>query len=146
MQQNSLPFSELDHVHSILYTVRMTEARTLQRAAPKQEPEASRQFPVLPQTFYASSFLSDAVENGHIVWKTTLWIARSSGIAGMAVENGPENLSKVPEKPSGSLTPEESLQVSALCLIRRDYHFLPWNVHWLIESWLFQNSLGPLVS
>lgn len=39
-----------------------------------------------------SSFLFEAMENGHIVWKTTLWIARSSGIAGMAAEKGPENL------------------------------------------------------
>lgn len=39
-----------------------------------------------------SSFLFEATENGHVVWKTTLWIARSSGIAGMAVEKGPENL------------------------------------------------------
>lgn len=40
----------------------------------------------------AVSFLSEAMENGHIVWKTILCLARSSGIAAVAVENGPGNL------------------------------------------------------
>ena len=73
----------------------MTEAQTLLRAAPKQDPKPLSPFPVLPQIFRVSRWCvssTEAMENGHIVWKTMLWIARSSGTAGMAVGKGPENL------------------------------------------------------
>ena len=63
-------------------------------AAPEQDPKHSIQschrFSVHPDG--ASSCLSEAMENSHTVWKTILQIARSSGIAGIAVEKGPENL------------------------------------------------------
>lgn len=43
----------LEHVHSILHTVRKTEAQTLLRATPRTDPKASSNFSVLLQFFHA---------------------------------------------------------------------------------------------
>lgn len=48
-----------------------------------------------------SSFLLEGMRNGHIAWKTILQTARSSGVAGMVVEEALRILSKMPERSSG---------------------------------------------
>lgn len=45
-----------------------------------------------------SGFLLEGTKNGHIVWKTILHTARTSGIAGTAVEETPRTLFKVSER------------------------------------------------